>query len=176
MFGVGVSIVVAVGEESALRPDEARNRKAAGWWNISAKVSECPLSRLTAFFRLCLHNALRDEMNTIQISTFRRTPVVKSKSFLLSGSKGHSICSGKKTPAGRILWQRNRKSWTLKPVAHRRKQLSKLPGKAVCSAVSSRVRRSFRENFATQGREENICHVWYFWPRKADSSPCAVNV
>ena len=115
MFGVGVSIVVAVGEESALRPDEARNRKAAGWWNISAKVSECPLSRLTAFFRLCLHNALRDEMNTIQISTFRRTPVVKSKSFLLSGSKGHSICSGKKTPAGRILWQRNRKSWTLKP-------------------------------------------------------------
>ena len=29
------------------------------------------------------------------------------------------------------------------------------------------------ENFATQSREENI---WYFWPSKADSSPCAVNV
>ena len=66
--------------------------------------------------------------------------------------------------------------YLLKPAAHESKQLSKWPGKAVCSAVSSRVRRSFRENFATQGREENICHVWYFWPRKADSSPCAVNV
>ena len=37
----------------------------------------------------------------------------------------------------------------VKPAAHERKQLSKWPGKAVCSAVSSRVRRSFRENFAT---------------------------
>ena len=27
-----------------------------------------------------------------------------------------------------------------------------------------------------QVREENIRHVWYFWPRKADSSPCAVNL
>ena len=70
----------------------------------------------------------------------------------------------------------NSKCHCFKPAAHKRKQLSKWPGKAVCSAVSSRVRRSFRENFATQGREENICHVWYFWPRKADSSPCAVNV
>ena len=35
----------------------------------------------------------------------------------------------------------------IKPAAHGRKQLSKLPGKAVCSAVSSRVRRSFPENF-----------------------------
>ena len=64
----------------------------------------------------------------------------------------------------------------LKPAAYRRKQLSKLPGKAVCSAVSSRVRRSFPENFATRDGEENICHVWYFWPRKADSSPCTVNM
>ena len=64
----------------------------------------------------------------------------------------------------------------LKPAAHKRKQLRKLPGKAVCSAVSSCVRRSFHENFATQGREENICHVWYFWPGKRDSSPCSVNV
>ena len=59
----------------------------------------------------------------------------------------------------------------LKPATHERKQLSKWPGKAVYSAVSSRVRRSFRENFATQVRDENICHVWYFWPRKADSFP-----
>ena len=64
----------------------------------------------------------------------------------------------------------------LKPVAHKRKQLSKWPGKAVCTAVSSRVQRRFRENFATQDREENICHVRYFWLPKADSSPCAVNV
>ena len=42
----------------------------------------------------------------------------------------------------------------------KKKQLRKLPGKAVCSAVSSRVRRSFsRDNFATQGKEENIGHV-----------------
>ena len=47
----------------------------------------------------------------------------------------------------------------LKPAAHEWKQVSKWPGKAVFSAVSSRVRLSFRENFATQGREENICHV-----------------
>ena len=47
----------------------------------------------------------------------------------------------------------------VKPAAHERKQLSKWPGKAVCLAVSSLVRQSFRENFATQGREENICHV-----------------
>ena len=63
-----------------------------------------------------------------------------------------------------------------KPAAHERKQLSKWPGKAVYSAVPSHVRRSFRENFATQRREENICHVRYFWPGEADSSPCAVNV
>ena len=50
MFGVGVSIVVAVGEETnevSLRPNEVRNREAVGhnsvsWWNISAKVGECP--------------------------------------------------------------------------------------------------------------------------------------
>ena len=50
-------------------------------------------------------------------------------------------------------------SLRFKPAAHERKQLSKWPGKAVCSADSSRVRRSFCENLATQGREENICHV-----------------
>ena len=65
-------------------------------------------------------------------------------------------------------------SFYIMPAEHERKQLSKWPGKAVCSAVSSRVWRSFCENFATQGGEENICHVWYFWPGKADSSPCAV--
>ena len=64
----------------------------------------------------------------------------------------------------------------LKPATRERKQLSKWPGKAVCSAVSSRVRRSFRENFSSEGRKENICHVWYFLPRKADFSPCPVNV
>ena len=65
----------------------------------------------------------------------------------------------------------------LKPAAYERKQLRKLPGKAVCSAVFLLcVRRCFRENFATQCREKNICHVWYFWPREADSSLCAVNV
>ena len=64
----------------------------------------------------------------------------------------------------------------LKPAARERKQLSKWPGKAVCSAVSSRVRQSFRENFSSEGRKENICHVWYFLPRKADFSPCPVNV
>ena len=62
------------------------------------------------------------------------------------------------------------------PATHERKQVSKLPGKAVCSTLSSRVRRSFCENFATQGREENICHVWYSRPRVADSALCAVNV
>ena len=62
------------------------------------------------------------------------------------------------------------------PATHERKQVSKLPGKAFCSTVSSRVRRSFPENFATQGREENICNIWYFLPRVADSAPCAVNV
>ena len=55
--------------------------------------------------------------------------------------------------------QRSNLNRDLKPTAHWRKQLSKLLGKAVCSAVSSHVRWRFPENFATQGREENICHV-----------------
>ena len=49
----------------------------------------------------------------------------------------------------------------LKPAAHLRKELSKLPREAISSAVSSRVRLSFREFFASRGREENICRVWY---------------
>ena len=37
-----------------------------------------------------------------------------------------------------------------------RKELSKMPREAVSSAVSSRVRQSFGEKFASRGREENI--------------------
>lgn len=32
------------------------------------------------------------------------------------------------------------------------------------------------EYFNSSGREENICHVWHFWTRKAHCSPCSVNV
>ena len=42
---------------------------------------------------------------------------------------------------------------------------------AIQNTLCARFIRS--ENFATQSREENI---WSFWPRKADSSPCVVNV
>ena len=44
----------------------------------------------------------------------------------------------------------------LKPTPHLRKELSKLPREVICSAVSSRVRLSFREFFESRGREENI--------------------
>ena len=47
----------------------------------------------------------------------------------------------------------------LKPAAHLRKELRKLSREAISSAVSSRVRLSFREFFASQGCEENICRV-----------------
>ena len=47
----------------------------------------------------------------------------------------------------------------LKAGAHLRKVLSKIPREAVSSAVSSRVRWSFREFYASRGREENICRV-----------------
>ena len=47
---------------------------------------------------------------------------------------------------------------------------------AVCSAVSSRVRRNFGEKFASRGREENIQHVWYFLPREANPSSFAATV
>ena len=40
-----------------------------------------------------------------------------------------------------------------------RKELSKLPREAVCSAVSSRVRGNFGEKFASQGPEDKIKHV-----------------
>ena len=41
----------------------------------------------------------------------------------------------------------------VKPAAHLRKKLSKLPREAVCSAVSSRVRGNCGEKFALRGRE-----------------------
>ena len=63
-----------------------------------------------------------------------------------------------------------------KPAAHLRKELSKVPREAVCSAVSSRVRQSFGEKFASRGREDKIRHVGYFWPREANSSMCAAIV
>ena len=53
-------------------------------------------------------------------------------------------------------------TWSfLRPAAHLRKELSKLPRETISSAVSSRVRLSFREFFASRCREENICCVWY---------------
>ena len=48
---------------------------------------------------------------------------------------------------------------TLKPAAHLRKELSKLPREAVCSAVSSRVRGNCGEKFASRGCEDKIKHV-----------------
>ena len=51
------------------------------------------------------------------------------------------------------------KNDAVKPAAHLRKELSKLPREAISSAVSSSVRLSFREFFASRGREENIYHV-----------------
>ena len=67
--------------------------------------------------------------------------------------------------------------WSLfKPAAHLRKELSKLPREAVCSGVSSRVRGNCCEKLALRGREDKIKHVWYFWPREANSSMCAAIV
>ena len=64
----------------------------------------------------------------------------------------------------------------VKPAAHLRKELSKLPGEAVCSAVASRVRGNCGEKLASRGREDEIKHVWYFWPRETNSSMCAAIV
>ena len=49
----------------------------------------------------------------------------------------------------------------VKPAAHMRKELSKMPREADSSAVSSRVRWSFGENFASRGEISNIKHVGY---------------
>ena len=49
---------------------------------------------------------------------------------------------------------------SVKPAAHGRKELSKMPREAVSSAVSSRVLRSFGEKFASRGREENIFNMF----------------
>ena len=54
MFDESASSVVAVDEEIALQPN-LRNPEAAGcnsvsWWNVSAKVSECSLQRLSLDF------------------------------------------------------------------------------------------------------------------------------
>ena len=38
-----------------------------------------------------------------------------------------------------------------------------MPGRALCSAVSSRVRRNFGRKFASRGREENIQHFLYIF-------------
>ena len=49
-------------------------------------------------------------------------------------------------------------TWSfLRPAAHLRRELSKLPRETISSAVSSRVRLSFREFFASRCRGENIC-------------------
>ena len=56
-------------------------------------------------------------------------------------------------------------NFRLKPAAHLRKELSKLPceaREAISSAVSSSVRLSFRENFASRGEISSIKHVRYF--------------
>ena len=50
---------------------------------------------------------------------------------------------------------------TVKPATHVRRELSKMPREADSSAVSSRVRRSFGENFASRGEISNIKHVGY---------------
>ena len=52
-------------------------------------------------------------------------------------------------------------SWArhFKPAAHLRKELSKLPREAVCSAFSSRVRGNSGEKFASRGREDKIKHL-----------------
>ena len=66
--------------------------------------------------------------------------------------------------------------YTMKPPAHVRKERSKVPHEAVCSAISSRVRQNFGKKFALQGREENMQHVWYFLPCKANSLSFAATV
>lgn len=43
---------------------------------------------------------------------------------------------------------------SLRPTAHGSKELRKMPCKAVCSAVSSPVRRNYGEKFATRGRKK----------------------
>ena len=48
-----------------------------------------------------------------------------------------------------------------------------MPREAAGSAVSSRVRQSFGEKFASRGREDKIKQVGYFWPREVNSSMCA---
>ena len=72
----------------------------------------------------------------------------------------------------------NKKQCTWKNKDHPRKETAQQIAwqGSLLSCILSCAAYALRENFATQGREENICHVWYFWPWKADSSPCAVNV
>ena len=74
----------------------------------------------------------------------------------------------------RVKFKRKKKCFRLlTPAAHLRKVLSKIPREAVSSAVSSSVRWSFCEFFASRGREANICCVWYFLPRETNSASCA---
>ena len=60
----------------------------------------------------------------------------------------------------------------IKPAAHVRKELSKVPGRALCSAVSSRVRRNFGRKFASRGREEKYptFFIYFFLPRSLTST------
>ena len=56
-------------------------------------------------------------------------------------------------------------------------ELSKLPREAVCSAVSPRVRGNFGGKFASQGHEDKIKHVCFFFShRESNSSLCAAIV
>ena len=49
--------------------------------------------------------------------------------------------------------------FSVRPAAHVRKEPSKVPREVVSSAVSFRVRRNFREKFASQKHEDNTKHV-----------------
>ena len=60
-----------------------------------------------------------------------------------------------------FLYGKKESKISLKPAAHVRKELSKMPREADSSAVSSRVRWSFGENFASRGEISNIKHVGY---------------
>ena len=62
-----------------------------------------------------------------------------------------------------VIKHNQQKFWTInslfKSTAHLQKELSKIPRKAVSSAVSSCVQWNFCEFCTSRGREENICRV-----------------
>ena len=51
-----------------------------------------------------------------------------------------------------------------------------MPCEAGCSAGSSSVRGNFGEKFASQGHEDKITHVGYFWSQKVNSLWCVTIV